>query len=258
MRRRIQRAVVLTILTVLTTTLLMYPFIVSLIQRLTRLTEDLLEANIETLKVLGSAVAKRDSDTDAHNYRVTVIAVHLAEAMGLGNEQIRGIVKGGFLHDVGKIGIPDAILLKPGRLSADEFEIMKTHVNHGMDIVKRSAWLHDAVDIVACHHEKYMGGGYPNDLKGEAITVAARIFAVADVFDALTSKRPYKEALSFDEAMRILEEGRGAHFDPEVLDRFKGIAQDLYATLAGRDDEPRLELERLTDQYFEDQALLLA
>ena len=114
MQARVFRAIAATIVVVVLTTLVVYPIITNLLGRLTRLTESLLDSNIETLKVLGSAIAKRDSDTDSHNYRVTVIAVRLAEEIGLHDEQIRAIIKGGFLHDVGKIGIRDAILLKPG------------------------------------------------------------------------------------------------------------------------------------------------
>lgn len=156
----------------------------------------LIEANVEMLEVLGSAIAKRDSDTSVHNYRVTLLALAVAEAHGLNRGQLQALVKGSFLHDVGKIAISDTILLKPGRLEPAEFETMKTHVLHGTDIVSRYAWLGDALDIVRHHHERIDGRGYPDGLSGDRIPVSARIFAIADVFDALTSVRPYKKALS--------------------------------------------------------------
>ena len=129
---------------------------------------------------------------------------------------------------------------------------MKTHVNHGLDIVERSDWLRDATDIVGFHHEKYEGGGYIKGLAGEDIPIAARIFAVADVFDALTSKRPYKDSMPFNETMDVLEQGRGTHFDPNVLDNFGRIARALYDQFANREDEPRAELERMTERYFKE------
>lgn len=251
LRGRLVRAGLFVLITVLVTAGVLYPIIISLIRRLTKLTDSLLDANLETLKVLGSAVAKRDSDTDVHNYRVTIIAVRLAEAVGLDAREIQRLIKGAFLHDVGKIGIRDNILLKPGKLTDDEYEVMKTHVNHGLDIVRRSEWLEDATDVVGYHHEKYDGTGYHSGLRRDGIPVNARIFAIADVFDALVSRRPYKEPFSFDETMQILEQGRGSHFDPELLDAFAPIAGPLYDEWAGRDDDgPGRELEAITDRYF--------
>ena len=243
---------------VVLTSALMYPIILTLLSRLSNLTINLLDANMETLQTLGCAIAKRDSDTDAHNYRVTIFSVRLAEAAGIDRPAIQKLIKGAFLHDVGKIGVRDNILLKPGKLDTDEFEIMKTHVNHGLDIVNRSDWLKDAVDVVGCHHEKYnSAGGYgghkPGEggLRGEAIPVNARIFAIADVFDALTSKRPYKEPFSFEKSIEILMEGSGSHFDPALLKAFTAIAKPLYDKLSGHDDDiPKKELETIIDTYF--------
>ena len=236
---------------VLLTTLLIYPSILILTRRLSKLTRNLLDANLETLQVLGSAIAKRDSDTDAHNYRVTLYAVRTAEALALDAQTIQSLIKGAFLHDVGKIGVRDNILLKPGRLDEQEFALMKQHVPYGLDIVNRSRWLEDALDVVGCHHEKFGGAGYEQGLRGEDIPVTARIFAVADVFDALTSKRPYKEPFSFQETMDILEEGRGIHFDPPVLDAFAALARNLYDELAGREDQSlRDDLAVVIKRYF--------
>jgi HD-GYP domain-containing protein (c-di-GMP phosphodiesterase class II) len=236
---------------VLLTTLLIYPSILILTRRLSKLTRNLLDANLETLQVLGSAIAKRDSDTDAHNYRVTLYAVRTAEVLALDTQTIQSLIKGAFLHDVGKIGVRDNILLKPGRLDEREFALMKQHVPHGLDIVNRSRWLEDAVDVVGYHHEKFAGEGYEQGLRGEDIPITARIFAVADVFDALTSKRPYKEPFSFEETMDILEEGRRTHFDPRVLDAFISVARELYEELAGREDEGLREgLGVVIKRYF--------
>jgi HD-GYP domain-containing protein (c-di-GMP phosphodiesterase class II) len=236
---------------VVATALTIYPIISRLLDRLTRQSVRLLDSNLEILQVLGSAIAMRDSDTDAHNYRVSVYSVCLAEAVDLPREQIRGLIKGALLHDVGKIGIRDKILLKPGKLTEDEFDIMKTHVDHGMEITGRAAWLKDAQSVVGGHHEKFDGAGYPGGLEGESIPLAARIFAITDVFDALTSRRPYKEPLTYDDTMEILDAGRGSHFDPSLLDAFQAIARSLYETYSGSDGrKPKDRLEEMTEDYF--------
>lgn len=238
-------------LSVLAAALVLLPIFVAFNRGVMGLSRRLLDANIDILTVLGSAIAKRDSDTHAHNYRVTVLAIRLAEAMGFGADEIRRLVKGAFLHDVGKIAIPDRILLKPGKLDAEEFAEMKTHVVHGLDILRSSAWLADAADVVGGHHEKFDGTGYPAGLAGEAIPPSARVFAIADVFDALTSRRPYKEPMPFAQAMAILHDGAGRHFDPAMLARFSGIAEDLHARLTALGDAGvEEELRRLVGQYF--------
>lgn len=206
--------------------------------------QDLLRANIDTLKVLGSAIAKRDSDTNAHNFRVTVYAVRIAEAMGLSDGAIRSLIKGSFLHDVGKIAIPDAILLKPAKLDDAEYAEMRTHVIHGLDIIAASGWLEDAANVVGGHHEKVDGSGYPQGRAGDSIPLGARIFAVADVFDALTSERPYKKPMTVERTLAILEEGRGSHFDGEVLNAFRGIVGGIHSEVAPLSDS---ELEHLAD-----------
>jgi putative nucleotidyltransferase with HDIG domain len=242
----------ITMVAVLLTTLVIYPVVLSLNRNLIRNSRDLLKGNIELMEVLGSAIAQRDSDTSAHNYRVTIYAVKLAEAVGLGKEEIRNLIAGAFLHDVGKIGISDNILLKPGKLTEEEFAVMKTHVSRGGEILRRSDWLQTARDVVEFHHEKFDGSGYLRGLKGETIPINARIFAIIDVFDALTSKRPYKEPLSFEEAMEILQKGSGSHFDPHLLDVFAGIAERLYAEVSGLGDkviEAKLQVV-IADYYF--------
>jgi HD-GYP domain-containing protein (c-di-GMP phosphodiesterase class II) len=164
---------------------------------------------------------------------------------------MRGLIKGSFIHDVGKIGIPDAVLHKPGPLNEEEYRVIRTHVDVGVDIVRRAAWLRDSVPVVAAHHEKFGGGGYPQGARADDIPLVARIFAIADVFDALTSKRPYKSPLGFEETMKIIHEGRGVHFDPELLDAFAGIAAALHEKyVGGEENDLRLELVTLVSRYF--------
>ena len=197
------------------------------------------------------AIAKRDADTDAHNYRVSLYAARLAEKIGLGAENMRALIKGSFIHDAGKIGIPDAVLHKPGPLNEEEYRVMQTHVGMGVDIVRRAAWLRDAVPVVAAHHEKFGGGGYPQGARADDIPLVARIFAISDVFDALTSKRSYKDPLRFEETLQILSQGRGVHFDPELLDAFSDIAAEVYQKYAGaKEEDLRQELVAIVSQYF--------
>ncbi len=256
--RRILKTVALTVGLVVATALMLYPIISRLLTRLARLSVRLLDANLDMIEVLGSAIAKRDSDTDVHNYRVSIYSVRLAEAVGADRHTIRSLIKGAFLHDVGKIGITDNILLKPGRLDEQEFEIMKQHVQHGLDIVQRSAWLADAATVVGYHHEKYDGSGYNEAKRADGIPLNARIFAIADVFDALTSERPYKKAFDFDRAMGILSEGSGSHFDPDLLTAFSGIARTLHEDYANRDDDkPRRDLAAIVDEYFRNETELI-
>jgi len=252
--------VLLSVGIVLATTLLLYPVIARLVEKLRRAGHKLLDSNLESIAALGSAVAKKDSDTDAHNYRVTIYAARLGEAVGLDRRAMCALMKGAFLHDVGKIGIKDAILLKSGRLDDAEFAEMKKHVDHGMEIVRQSVWLKDAADVVGGHHEKFDGSGYPAGLRGEAIPVNARIFALADVFDALTSRRPYKAPMAYAAAMTILETGRGTHFDPRLLDVFSGMSKQLFDEFGNRDDaRPREALRSLVDRHFKgDTAILIA
>lgn len=213
------------------TTLLMYPLIMTLNRGLIRLSNDLLMGNLELMNVLGCAIAERDSDTNTHNYRVTYYALRLGEAIGLPRNEIRNLIMGAFLHDVGKIGIRDPILLKPGKLTPREFEIMKTHVPLGVDILEQSSWISGAREVVEFHHEKYDGSGYPKGLVGDAIPLSARIFAIADVFDALTSERPYKTAWPIEEAINHIVQNSNQHFDPQLANVFITIVPALFHEL---------------------------
>lgn len=252
------RTVLILLLVVAAVVAVLYPVISSLMLRLGHAAVDLLDANLGTLEVLGSAIAKRDSDTDAHNYRVTIYATRLAETMGLGPEAIRSLIKGALMHDVGKIGIPDQVLLKPGRLTPEEFEIMKRHVTFGLDIVSHDVWLRDAADVVGFHHEKFDGSGYYTGRRATQIPLNARIFAVVDVFDALTSRRPYKEPLGYDETVAMLAKSRQSHFDPDVLDTFLGIAPGLYQKMTGgRDEDAKSDLLAIIRHYFHDDSAQL-
>jgi HD-GYP domain-containing protein (c-di-GMP phosphodiesterase class II) len=229
-----------------------FPVVVHLSKENERKTREVLDSHISMMEALGRAIAKRDSDTGAHNYRVSWIASGVGELMGLKGSAMQSLIAGSFLHDVGKIGIPDAILLKPGKLSDAEFDTMRTHVAQGEEIVTGMGWLDGANAIVAAHHEKWNGTGYPRGLKGEDIPLAARIFAVADVFDALCSKRPYKEPMSLDAAMAILEKDTGSHFDPAVMAVFRTIATSVHQRLQGcSEDDARALLELRVRKHFD-------
>ena len=215
----------------------LYPVVVHLSADNTRKAREVLESHIAMMEAMGRAIAKRDSDTGTHNYRVAWIASRIGEQLNLKSEAMQTLIVGSFLHDVGKIGIPDAILLKPGRLDDAEMKTMRTHVAQGESIVDGISWLAGANAVVAAHHEKWDGSGYPRKLSTQTIPLAARIFAVADVFDALCSKRPYKEPMDFDTAMAILEKDTGSHFDPEVMAAFRNIARKTFDRLAKASEE---------------------
>jgi putative nucleotidyltransferase with HDIG domain len=210
-----------------------------------------LDANIAMIESLGRAIAKRDSETGAHNYRVAWIAARVAEHLGMDASRMQSLVAGAFLHDIGKIGIPDAILLKPGRLSDEEMAVMREHVNKGKEIVAGIQGLDGVSDIVAYHHEKWDGSGYPHRLKGEDIPLMARIFAIADVFDALSVRRPYKAPMGFEQVMQVMDEGCGSHFDPTLYQAFREQATDIAQRLQGiNEDNARELLSELLGRYF--------
>ena len=208
-----------------------YPLLLYLNRQIITFSKNLFQANIELMEVMGSAVAKRDSTTDIHNYRVTLYAIRLGEALGLNSEALSNLIAGAFLHDVGKIGIDDDVLNKNDRLTEEEIFHMRQHVLIGVDIVAKAHWLHGAREVIEFHHEKFDGTGYMKGLKGEVIPLNARIFAIVDVFDALISERPYKNAIAFNEVIAIMRKESGKHFDPKLLAKFLDIAEDLHRNI---------------------------
>jgi cyclic di-GMP phosphodiesterase len=211
---------------------------VMLERRVTEATRDLAAALAEledtyraTLEALGSALDTRDVGTHAHSRRVVGYSMTIARAFGVPDSQMRDIEHGVLLHDIGKIGIPDGILLKPGRLGAEEWKIMRTHPELGRRLVERIPFLRGAVPIVYHHHERWDGAGYPAGLKGEMIPLGARVFAVADAFDAMTCDRPYSVAISFEAARTEIERCTGTHFDPAVVEAFLKVPLELLESI---------------------------
>ena len=229
----------------------LYPVVVRLSADNERKAREVLDSHLSMMEALGRAIAKRDAETGAHNYRVAWIAARIAERMGLRGKAMQSLIAGSFLHDVGKIGIPDAILLKPGKLNDAETAIMHTHVTLGEEIVTDTGWLEGAKAVVAAHHEKWDGSGYPRQLAGEAIPLEARIFAVADVFDALCSRRPYKAPMGFEAVTAILEKDTGSHFDPAVMAVFRVIASEIFNRLRnlGENDIRQLLADRVRQHF---------
>lgn len=186
-------------------------------------TQALEDAQLEILQRLARAAEYRDDDTGQHTQRVGYWAAAIGEAMRLPEEDIELLRRAAPLHDVGKIGIPDTILLKPGKLTPEEFEIVKTHTEIGASILGGSRFplLHVAAEIALTHHERWDGSGYPRGLAGEAIPLVGRIVAIADVFDALIHARPYKPSWPVEDALAEIERQRGRQFDPAVVDAFR-------------------------------------
>lgn len=198
-----------------------------LFEREQSLLKDLARANEETLVGLVSALDLRERNTRLHSQRVKEYTLLLAEGFGIGEATKKAIGFGALLHDVGKIAVPDRILLKPEGLTQEEWSVMHAHPLAGYGIVKRIDFLHEAAELVRSHHERYDGSGYPQGLKGEEIPLGARLFAVADVYDALTSERPYHSPVSHDEALSEIRKESGSHFDPSVVAAFESIAPEL-------------------------------
>lgn len=184
---------------------------------------DLVEAYDATIEGWSMALELRDQETEGHTLRVAKLAEKLAETLGVGEEELIHIRRGALLHDIGKIGIPDDILLKPGKLTAGEWEIMKQHPVFAYNMLAKIEYLQPALDIPYCHHERWDGTGYPRGLKGKQIPLAARIFAVIDVWDALLSDRPYRDAWHEDKVREYIRAHAGSHFDPAVVDAFFDI-----------------------------------
>ncbi len=180
-----------------------------------------------TLEVLGEALDYKDRETEGHSKRVTAFTIAIAKNMGIPREQIETIARGAFLHDIGKMAIPDSILNKPGKLTADEVTVMREHCYLGFKLVQKIPVLKEAAAIVYSHQERFDGTGYPRRLKGEDIPLGARIFSVADTLDAITSDRPYRPKQSMEAARAEIQRCCGTQFDPEVVAAFQQMPDDV-------------------------------
>jgi HD-GYP domain-containing protein (c-di-GMP phosphodiesterase class II) len=212
---------------------------------------ELLASHIALMGAFGRAIAHSDSDSDSHNYRVAWIAATLGEAVGLRGTPMLELIIGSFLHDVGKIGIPEHIRLHSGPLSEEETRIMRTHVGQGEDIVAGTGWLGGGQAVVAGHHENWDGTGYPRGQRGTDIPLAARICAIADAFDALCSRHPGREPLPLAQALQTLHEGAGTQFDPQLVQVFAELAGTVHRTLIEADEAQwHARLEQLVSRHF--------
>jgi putative nucleotidyltransferase with HDIG domain len=200
-------------------------------EQLKRAMVDLERSYDITLEALGGALDLKDAETEGHSRRVTAFTIAIARAMGLPKNQIDVIARGAFLHDIGKMAIPDKILTKPDKLTPDEIVIMREHCYHGYQILKRIPFLTEAAEIVYSHQERYDGTGYPRGLKGDQIPVGARMFSVADTLDAITSNRPYRPAQTLKAAREEIERWSGRQFDPEVVKVFLSMPENIWDDL---------------------------
>jgi putative nucleotidyltransferase with HDIG domain len=182
--------------------------------------KELLEAYDNTLEGWAKALELRDKETEGHSERVMELTIQLAAELGIHGEALTNVRRGALLHDIGKMGIPDAILHKKGRLTEEEMAIIRNHPKFAYDMLKEIDYLQAALEIPFCHHEKWDGTGYPRGLKGEEIPISARIFAIVDVWDAMTNDRPYRKAISREEVISYLTNQSGQYFDPNVVDVF--------------------------------------
>ena len=184
-----------------------------------------------TLEALGDALDLKDAETEGHSKRVTAYTIALARAMEVDPAEMRTVARGAYLHDIGKMAIPDAILLKPGKLDHHEQAMMREHCLRGYQIVRKIPFLQGAAEIVYSHQEHFDGSGYPRGLRGEQIPLGARIFAVADPLDAITSDRPYRRANTFDAARKEIRRCSGTQFDPRVVKAFLSMPDKLWSDL---------------------------
>lgn len=194
----------------------------SLYERLQKANAELVNSYETSIELLSKTLDLRDHETEGHSLRVADMSTALARAFGMDEASVVLMRRGALLHDIGKIGIPDAILLKPGPLDPGEFAVMRTHPAIARELFNGIPFLRDAIDVPWCHHEKWDGSGYPRGLSGLAIPMPARVFAVVDVWDALTHDRPYRKAMGEAESLEIIAEGAGSHFDPAIVQFFLG------------------------------------
>ena len=203
-------------------------------ERVAAQTQELVKLYSGTLEAMILALDLREHETGYHSYRVTEYALNLARHIGLDDEELSVLAKGALLHDIGKIGVPDHILLKPDSLNEKEWEKMRKHAEFGYDLLKKIEFLEESANIVHTHHERYDGKGYPRRLMGEDIPLGARIFSVVDALDAMTNTRIYREAIPFEEAVHRIKEASGTQFDPEVVDVFVGIPVEEWIEIKNR------------------------
>ncbi len=189
-------------------------------EALARTNAELARAYDATIEGWSHALDLRDKETEGHSKRVTELTLRLALVLGVPDSELVHIRRGALLHDIGKIGIPDRILLKPSTLTDEEMAVMRRHPVYAYELLAPIEYLRPALDIPYCHHERWDGTGYPRGLRGDEIPLAARIFAVADVWDAFRSDRPYRPAWSEDQARRFIADQAGRHFDPHVVEAF--------------------------------------
>ena len=199
--------------------------------RLRSTMQDLERSYDITLEAMGDALDLRDAETEGHSRRVTAYTIALAQTMGLESEELRTIARGAFLHDIGKIATPDNILLKPGRLNEEEMQIMKQHCERGYEMVRKIPFLREAAEIVYAHQERFDGTGYPRGLQGEDIPLGARIFAIADSLDAMTSDRPYRRGTTFAAATEEIVQCAGKQFDPQIVEVFLAMPNETWSEL---------------------------
>jgi putative nucleotidyltransferase with HDIG domain len=200
-------------------------------EQLRRAVADLEHSYDITLQALGDALDLKDAETEGHSKRVTAFTIAIARAMKLPDDRVRIIARGAFLHDIGKMAIPDKILCKPGALSPEEIAIMREHCHRGYQMLHKIPFLSEAAEIVYSHQERWDGTGYPRGLKGTDIPLGARIFAIADTLDAITSDRPYRPAQSFTAAREEIVQWSGRQFDPELVRTFLGLREGLWEEL---------------------------
>ena len=194
-------------------------------------TEELVSTYDATIKALGGALDLRDSETEDHCRRVAAYVLKLAKIVGIEDEKIlRDLELGAFLHDIGKIGVPDAILLKPGKLTEEEKKVIETHPGLGNDLINQIQFLKGASELVLSHHEWFDGSGYPRGLRGSDIPLPARLFTVADTIDAMTSDRPYRKALPIEAVGKELRKLSGVQFDPQIVDAFFSVPEREWGT----------------------------